>query len=120
MHDHEFTDKDRKQKAKSKKYADNHSLAIPSNIQEGDKVLMVQDKADKLTTAFIPAPITPAGKTGSRVVENEEGTQYCRNTSDVKKIINRDNQPNETLPEEPQSVSDSVHSRNLQRNLQLP
>ena len=43
---------------------------MASNIQVGDKILIEQDKADKLTTAFNPATITVVAKQEVTVLLN--------------------------------------------------
>ena len=120
VHDHELHDKDRKQKAKSKKYAGNHSRAIPSNIQVAKSLWCKRKLINSLQHSSLRRSLFLAKQEVELLLKRKKEGQYCRHTSDVKQFINRDHQPNVTLPEEPQTVSDSVHSSNLQRNLQLP
>ena len=52
----EVKDRDAERKEKGKIYADKKRNAVESNIQAGDKVLMKQDKKNKLSTFFNPEP----------------------------------------------------------------
>ncbi|CAB4037087.1 Transposon Tf2-6 poly, partial [Paramuricea clavata] len=49
-------ERDRCQKAKMKKYADKKRRAAPSNIKRGDKVLLTQERKNKLSTKYDPDP----------------------------------------------------------------
>ncbi|KAK2176541.1 hypothetical protein NP493_657g01048 [Ridgeia piscesae] len=76
------------QKGKAKMYADARRRAQYSNVNVGDKVLVRQDKINKLTTTFGATPFTVVNKTGnSLVVESPEGVQYSRNTTHVRKYL---------------------------------
>ena len=55
---------------KNKKQTKSKEYAMASNIQVGDKILIEQDKADKLTTAFNPATITVVAKQEVTVLLN--------------------------------------------------
>ncbi|KAK2171025.1 hypothetical protein NP493_1110g00029 [Ridgeia piscesae] len=75
-------DRDAEQKGKAKMYADARRGAQYSNINVGDRVLVRQDKINKITT------FTVVNKTGnSLVVESPEGVQYSRNTTHVRKYL---------------------------------
>ena len=94
LHEREFTpcqevrDHDAEQKSKAKAYADEARGATPPNVTIGDKVLVKQDRSNKLDTPFSPVPLTVVDKTGSMViVQNQEGVKYSRNTAHVKKLF---------------------------------
>ena len=55
---------------------------------------MRQDRKNKLTPTFRPAPYHVLDKTGnSVVVESPDGVQYKRNSTHVKKFLERSNAP---------------------------
>jgi len=87
-YDQDVRDRDAETKAKSKYYADNRRNAAYSEIGLGDKVLMKQDKVDKLTPTFNPVPYQVVKKMGnSTVVESPDGQRYSRNTQHLKKFV---------------------------------
>ena len=82
----EVRDRDSGMKAKAKMYADNKRNAKHSDLSPGDKVLVKQDRQNKLSTPFSPEPHEVVTKTGNSVViESPEGVQLKRNTTHVKK-----------------------------------
>ena len=88
--DTEVADRDAEMKGKSKLYADDRRNAKMSNVDLGDVVLVKQDKLNKFSTTFKSDPHTVVKKSGNQVVvEAEDGTQYYRNTSHVKKYFGR-------------------------------
>jgi hypothetical protein len=71
----EVKDRDAERKEKGKIYADK----VESNIQAGDKVLVKQDKKNKLSTFFNQEPFRVLQKNGNSVlVEADTGIQYKR------------------------------------------
>ena len=81
-------DRDSEQKSKSKMYADAERGARYSEVLPGDRVLVQQERKDKLSTRFNPSPYTVVNKHGnSLIVQSQEGVQYSRNTSHVKKLL---------------------------------
>ena len=59
-----------------------------SEVLPGDKVLVQQERKNKLTTLFEPSPYTVVNKHGnSFIVQSPGGAQYSRNTSHVKKLL---------------------------------
>ena len=66
--DHEVRQKDALAKQKMKIYADKRANAKPSPIQEGDMVLLRQEKKNKLSTPFEGIPYTVSQKKGSMVL----------------------------------------------------
>ena len=110
--DSEVRDRDSEKKEKEKLYADSKRNTAENKIQVGDRVLLKQEKKNKLSTTFEPVPVTVVQKQGSSVlVQKEDGAQYRRNTTHIKKLLGQDDdestptslvnadQPEETLQE---------------------
>ena len=77
---------DGKMKAKAKLYADKKRHAECLDLSHGDKVLVKQEKQNKLSTPFAPQPYDGVTKGGNSVItESPEGVQLMRNTTHVKK-----------------------------------
>ena len=86
--DQEIRDRDREAKEKGKLYADEKRCARESDVKEVDKVLLRQDRKNKLTPTFRPEPYHLVDKTGNCVVvESPDGVQYKRNSTHVKKSL---------------------------------
>ena len=84
-------DRDSEQKGKAKLYADENRGAKYSEVALGDKVLLKQEKTDKLTANFNPIPHTVVAKFGnSTVVESPTGKKYNRNNSHIRKYETRE------------------------------
>ena len=82
----EVRDRESGMKAKAKVYADNKRNAKHSDLSPGDKVLVKQDRQNKLSTPFSPEPHEVVTKTGNSVViESPEGVQLKRDTTHVEK-----------------------------------
>ena len=82
--DQEVRDRDKEEKERGRLYADEKRGARVSDVKEGDKVLLKQEKKDKLTPTFRPEPFHVLEKAGnSVVVESPEGVQYKRNSTHV-------------------------------------
>ena len=97
----EVKDRDAERKEKGKIYADKKRNAVESNIEAGDKVLMKQDKKNKLSTFFNPEPFRVLQKNGNSVlVEADTGVQYKRNITHLKKLITPDAEENEVNTQE--------------------
>ena len=84
--DPEVRQKDALAKQKMKMYADKRANAKPSPIQEGDVVLLRQEKKNKLSTPFEGIPYTVFQKKGSMVTAERttDGRMVTRNTKDFK------------------------------------
>ena len=92
--DQEVRDRDSEAKEKGKLYADEKRHARESDVKEGDTVLLKQEQRNKLTPTFRPKPFCVLEKTGnSVVVESPDGVQYKRNTTHVKKFLERNSSP---------------------------
>jgi hypothetical protein len=110
--DEEMRDKEKKEKG----YADKRRNAKESNLSEGDKVLLRQQRINKWTTAFESQPYQVIDKHGNSVlVESPEGVQYKRNTTHVKPFQERESgsekiEMSATVPEIPPEGSVSQQS----------
>ena len=92
--DMEVRDRDAEQKGKAKVYADARRGARHSAVSVGDKVLVRQDKVNKLTTTFGATPFTVVNKNGnSLTVESPDGAQYSRNTTHVRRYLSGVEEP---------------------------
>ena len=98
-------------KEKGKLYADEKRCARKSDVKEGDTVLLRQERKNKLTPSFRPEPYRVLDKSGnSVVVESPDGVQYKRNSTHVKKFLERSNAPKcETSLSPPISNSSTEH-----------
>ena len=81
----EVRDRDSEMKAKAKLYTYKKKNAKPSALIPGDKVLLKQERQNKLSTAFAHEPYDVVAKKGNSVViESPEGVLLKRNTTHVK------------------------------------
>ncbi|CAB3979399.1 Transposon Tf2-9 poly [Paramuricea clavata] len=88
-------------KEKGTIYAVKKRNAVESNIQAGDKVLVKQDKKNKLSTFFNPEPFRVLQKNGNSIlVEADTGVQYKRNITHLKKLVTPDAEENEINTQE--------------------
>ena len=95
----EMRDRDSEMKVKAKQYADKKRNVQESDLTPGDKVLVKQERRNKLSTPFAPEPYAVVTKTGNSVViESPEGVQLMRNTTHVKKFEESSQDPAETAP----------------------
>ena len=86
--DKEVRDRDAEQKGKAKSYADARRGAIHSAVSVGDKVLVRQEKINKLTTTFGATPFTVVNNNGnSLTIESPDDAQYSRNTTHVRRYL---------------------------------
>lgn len=99
--DYEVRDRDAEKKEKGKIYADMRRGACESDIHAGDKVLVRQERGNKMSTPFKPSPFKVVEKTGNSVlVESGQGVQYRRNVTHLKRFIERENTPMTSLQHE--------------------
>ena len=100
--DLEVRDRDKESKQKSKIYTDEKRRA-KETIKEGDRVLLRQERENKLTPMFKSQPYEVKSKVGnSIIVKSPEGVQYQRNVTHLKKYHERE-QP-EVTEGEPMST----------------
>ena len=78
---------DNLRKSKAKEYMDKRHKAAPSTIQQGDQVLLLQKRANKLSTRYDPRPFTVVKKRGVSVELSRGEARLFRNLSMVKKVI---------------------------------
>ena len=92
--DQKVQDRDKEAKERGKLYADEKRGPRESDDKEGDRVLLKQEQTNKFTPTFRPTPFRVLEKTGnSVVVDSTEGVQYKRNSTHVKKFVERDGPP---------------------------
>ena len=111
----EMRDRDSGMKAKAKVYADNKRNTKPSDVSPGDKVLVKQERQNKLSIPCAPEPHEVVTKTGNSVIiESPEGVQLKRNTTHVKKYeelpLGKDEKtplPVDIAPTEPEQNNES-------------
>ncbi|CAB4041494.1 Uncharacterized protein K02A2.6, partial [Paramuricea clavata] len=106
-------ERDRCQKAKMKKYADEKRRAAPSNIKRGDKVLLKQERKNKLSTKYDPDPYIVVGTKGtSLLLKRRAEPEIMRNSSAVRKLPpeGTDNHPHEAK-RKPDQVVDTTSGR---------
>ncbi|KAK3720291.1 hypothetical protein QZH41_007748 [Actinostola sp. cb2023] len=82
----EVRQNDAKRKEQMKEYADRHNHARASDLKVGDKVLVKQQKKNKLSTPFKPEPLEVKEKKGSMITAHNAEYTVTRNTSFFKKI----------------------------------
>ena len=78
---------DNLRKSKTKSYMDKQHRATPSDIRQGDQVLLLQKRQNKLTTRYDPWPFTVVKRKGVSVELARGGAWLFRNVSMVKKVI---------------------------------
>lgn len=72
-------------------YSDKRRRAVESDIHTGAKVLVKQDREHKLSTPFNASPFKVVEMKGNSVViESDEGVQYKRNVTHLKKFNERE------------------------------
>ncbi|KAK3795552.1 hypothetical protein RRG08_059606 [Elysia crispata] len=95
--DGEERDHDKIKKSNDKTYADQKRHAKYSDLEVGDKVVVKQQLHSKTDTPFNATPFTLVSKRdNSCTIESNEGLQYKRNSTHVKKFL---------LPKTGESVS---------------
>ncbi len=100
--DSEIRDRDSEKKGKGKRYADAKRNAKESEIVPGDKVLLKQNRNNKLDTPFSSDKYTVIDKNGNSVVERaDDGTECRRNITHMKKM-------NERSPQTESNVNNST------------
>ena len=94
-------------------YADTERGARYSEVLPGDHVLVQQGRKDKLSTRFNPSPYTVVNCLINYLsiylsrtnMESQEGVQYSRNTSHVKKLLRN----NVTPSTQEETVTETQH-----------
>ena len=92
-------DRDGKMRAKAKLYADKKRHVQHSDLVPGDRVLLKQEKQNKLSTSFAPEPYDVVSRNGSSIlIKSPEGVQLKRNAAHVKKYEEPLPMPSQTVP----------------------
>ena len=86
----EARDRDNERKEKGKVYVDRKRNARESEILEGDKMILREEKENKLSTPLKQSPFTVVQENGNSVLVEVEGVQYYRNVIHVKKYFEPD------------------------------
>lgn len=87
----EVKDRDAEKKEKGKIYADNKRNAVESTTQAGDRVLLREEKKNKLSASFNSDPFRVVKKNGhSFLIQADSGVQYKRNITHGKKLLTPD------------------------------
>ena len=86
VEDIDIRDRDNAAKQRMKQYADDKRYVKPSNISEGDAVLVQRDPSHKKsTTPYDPRPYTVSQCKGSMVTATRDDKEITRNSSFYKK-----------------------------------
>nr|XP_002730526.1 PREDICTED: uncharacterized protein K02A2.6-like [Saccoglossus kowalevskii] len=93
---------DAKRKLCMKKYADTRNHAKASDLGIGDRVLVKQQKRNKMSTPFNPEPYEVVSKKGSMTTVQRGNHEITRNASFFKRI------PHENNVETNQTISDNL------------
>ena len=100
--EHQLRTRDEKYKLKQKEYADRTRSARPSNIEQGDMVLLQKKRDNKLSMYYETDTYQVVQKEGNAVIiQDNNGQQKMRNIGHMKKFIQLN-----ILPEKP--VQDTV------------
>ena len=86
--DGKIRETDKEKKISMKTYADKKRHARESQIKKGDKVLLKQNKRDKLSTPYDPKPYEVINIKGSMITAQRDGQTVTRNSSFFKPIDN--------------------------------
>ena len=83
--------------------------AAPSNIKRGDRVLVKQERKNKLSTRYDPDPYVVVGTKGTRLLlKTRAEPEIMRNSSAVRKLPRYDNNGMGEHPHEADRGSDQV------------
>ena len=104
-------DRDSERKEKGKVYGDCKRNVHESKIHESDKVLLRQDKENKLSARYKQSPFTVVQGNGNIVFVEADGVQYRRNVTHLKKYLERDHVPQATS-----KSSDTAEAQGLTRS----
>ena len=104
-------EQDKLKKEKGAEYGDKRRSAKPSDIREGDLVLLQQNKQNKLTTTYQPELYTVLSRNGSEVtVQSSQGVKYRRNVAHLKKFIRSSQDPGDIIDTKLESGPESDQS----------
>ena len=91
-------------------YADCNRNACENDIQKGEKVLLRQERSNKLSTPFKQVPFTVVQKNENSALVEADGVQHRRNVTHVKRYLER-----EDLKPKAES-SDAIGDRDMADN----
>ena len=93
--------RDRTQKAKMKQHSDGKNQSTPSSVVEGDRVLLKQPKANKLSTTFDPNAYRVVKRQGTSVLlQRGKEPVIMRNVSWTKIIENSSDDDQQSTDDE--------------------
>ena len=117
--DDEARDRDKMMKCAQKEYWDKRNHATESMIKEGEKVLVKQDKQNKMTPTFEPKLYDVISKTGNQVtVRDENDNVYKRNVTHVKKFNHCENErTDETDSKKDDTVRETGKGESTEREI---
>ena len=103
---------DKENKAKAKVYYDKRQHTKPSDIREGDLVLVKQERKNKLTSKFDPKPYRVIEIRGTKVIAERSDHKITRNISFFKKFYNSLDSTTDSETDD----DDTIHADNNIRN----
>jgi len=87
-----------------------------STINVGDRVLVKQEKRNKLSTRFSTTPYTVISRTGTKITaQNNQNCTITRNVSHFKKIVPRNENESETSDNESEGKHQQAENRKSDR-----
>jgi len=99
-----------------KVYVDQRRKAKYSTINVGDRVLVKQEKRNKLSTRFSTTPYTVISRTGTKITaQNNQNCTITRNVSHFKKIVPRNENESETSDNESEGKHQQAENRKSDR-----
>ena len=106
--------RDQTQKAKMKQYSDEKDQATPTNLVEGDRVLLKQPKANKLSTTFDPNAYRVVKRQGTSVLlQRGKEPVIMRNVSWTRKVENSSDYDQQSTDDEHDEVDEDVSEQSL-------
>jgi len=121
--DSEMRQTDWQRKTRGKEYGDKQRHAIPSDVKEGDEVLLKQARRDKFSTTFEHEPYQVIEKRGhSLILEHADSDEppIMRNTSACKKYNRAESSSDETVASDHESAVEEQQLRSSSRVKQRP
>ena len=105
--------RDLRHKTKMKQHSDERNRSSPSNVVEGDMVLLKQPKTNKMSTTFDPNPYRVVQRQGTSVyLKRGQESTIMRNVSWTRKIDSSSDQDQKSTNDE--DDEDSINEQPLQ------
>lgn len=115
--DYKLRETDKCQKTRGKDYADRKRRAKHSDISVGDKVLLQENKTDKLTTNFERQPYEVVARNGNSVsIRSRDNVIRCRNVAHMKKFFGTEDSAQTTQSDVDDDLELDVRPRDSQQN----